>query len=136
MEATVIRRIAALRACVMPGHRGLSGRPSHRVPLTLPGREGVSSSGARVLEWMGKKASIRQDMFLLGPPGPELRRLAFRFCELAGREVEYIALTRDSSEPELKQRREIVGGSMVFVDQPPVRAAVYGRVLVLEGVEK
>lgn len=34
------------------------------------------------------------------------------------------------------KRREIQGGSAVFVDQAPVRAAVGGRVLLLEGMEK
>lgn len=33
------------------------------------------------------------------------------------------------------QRREIIGTSSVFVDQAPVRAAVHGRLLVLDGME-
>ena len=60
-----------------------------------------------------------------------------RFCELAGREAEYIALTRDTTESDLKQRREIVaGGTSIFFDQGVVNAAVHGRVLILEGLEK
>lgn len=41
-----------------------------------------------------------------------------------------------SPHTHTKQRREIRGGSAVFVDQAPVRAAVEGRVLLLDGVEK
>ena len=45
-------------------------------------------------------------------------------------------LSRDTTESDLKQRREIVGGSLEWVDQPPVRAAREGRVLILDGLEK
>lgn len=55
---------------------------------------------------------------------------------MTNRDVEYIALSRDSSEADLKQRREIRAGSSVFEDQCAVRAAVEGRVLLLEGIEK
>ena len=37
-------------------------------------------------------------MFLFGLHGPLRRRLACRFCEVAGRGMEYIALTRDTTE--------------------------------------
>lgn len=137
-----LRRLVSLRARVAPAGapraRGFAGSAPHLVPCSAPDRDGgvVSSSGERILSWMRRKAALRQDVFLLGPPGPELRRLALRFCELAGRECELVSLTRDTSEPELKQRREIVRGTMRFVDQPAVRAALHGRVLVLEGVEK
>lgn len=88
------------------------------------------------LRWMLQKSSLSQDMFLIGPPGPERRWLAMAFCELTGREVEFVALSRDTTETDLKQRREIVERSAIFEDQPPVRAALEGRVLVLDGIEK
>lgn len=50
--------------------------------------------------------------------------------------MEYLALTRDTTESDLKQRREIHSGSAFYVDQCAVRAAVDGRILVLEGIEK
>ena len=76
-------------------------------------------------------------MFLLGPPGPLRRWLAYRFCGLLQREVEYVCITRDTTEADLKQRREIVaGGSTSYTDQPPVRAALNGRLLVLDGLER
>lgn len=64
------------------------------------------------------------------------RRLALAYCEMTNRDVEYVALSRDTSEADLKQRREIREGSSVFEDQCAVRAAVEGRVLLLEGIEK
>jgi len=54
---------------------------------------------------------------LMGPPGPMRRHLAFIFCEMTGREVEYVSLSRDTTETDLKQRREIVGGTVHYVDQ-------------------
>lgn len=50
--------------------------------------------------------------------------------------MEYVALSRDTTESDLKQRREIRSGTAYYVDQCAVRAAVDGRVLVLEGIEK
>jgi hypothetical protein len=131
---------------------------------------------------MKQKDSLGQDMFLIGDKlsGAMRRWLALRFCESVGREAEYVALTRDTSESDLKQRREIVeGGTAEFFDQVRrlnkyslrstlclfarlncfalgqlfaclsqlshavlfdhqgvVNAALYGRVLILEGLEK
>ncbi|MED6276760.1 hypothetical protein CHARACLAT_006287, partial [Characodon lateralis] len=56
--------------------------------------------------------------------------------ELTKREVEYVALSRDTTETDLKQRREIRSGTAFYIDQCAVRAATQGRVLVLEGLEK
>ncbi|KAL6048822.1 hypothetical protein STEG23_032392, partial [Scotinomys teguina] len=56
--------------------------------------------------------------------------------ELTKREVEYIALSRDTTETDLKQRREIRAGTAFYIDQCAVRAATEGRTLVLEGLEK
>lgn len=83
-----------------------------------------------------QKDQLAQDMLLLGPPGELRRRIAMRFCEVAQREYEFISLSRDTTEADLKQRREIVGNSVRFVDQAAVRAAIEGRVLILEGIEK
>ncbi len=72
--------------------------------------------------------SLSQDVFLTGAPGPYRRRLALLYAQVFQREVEYVCISRDTSDSDLKQRREIVGGSSVFVDQAPVRAAVHVRV--------
>lgn len=84
---------------------------------------------------MLQKDALRQDMFLLGQPGPRRRQLAMQFLELTQREVEYVALSRDTTESDLKQRREIHNKAAVYHDQGAVRAALNGRVLVLDGVE-
>ena len=54
-----------------------------------------------------------------------------------------MSITQDTTEADLKQRRELVhrGGEnqnldMAFIDQPPVSAAVHGRYLILDGLEK
>ena len=56
-----------------------------------------------------------------------------QYCELTQREVEYAALSRDTTEADLKQRRELRGGTASYADQAAVRAALHGRVLILEG---
>jgi hypothetical protein len=45
-------------------------------------------------------------------------------------------LSADTTESELKQRREISKGTAVYFDCPATTAAVNGSLLVLEGVEK
>lgn len=66
---------------------------------------------------MLQKDSLGQDMFLIGPPGPEKFRIAHIFAQLVNQEVEYVALSRDTTESDLKQRREIKSGTAVFEDQ-------------------
>ena len=96
----------------------------------------ISSQDLQHLQWMLKKDKLAQDMFLVGPPSPYRRWLAMKYCELTEQELEFVQLCRDTTESDLKQRREINGGDVVFVDQAPVRAAREGRCLVLDGVEK
>ncbi|OQS05394.1 hypothetical protein THRCLA_02460 [Thraustotheca clavata] len=88
------------------------------------------------LRWMLQKDILQQDMFLIGPPGPARRHLAMQFAEMLNREVEYVAISQDTTESDLKQRREILNGASIFTDQAPVRAAVHGRLLILDGLEK
>lgn len=88
------------------------------------------------LRWMLQKDLLGQDMFLIGRPGPLRRQLAMQYLEMTGRELEYVALSRDTTEADLKQRREIQNGTANYFDQSAVRAAVEGRILILEGIEK
>ena len=88
------------------------------------------------LKWMLQKDMLGQDIFLLGRPGPGRRTLAQQYLELTQREMEYVSLSRDTTESDLKQRREIVGGTAFYCDQSAVAAATHGRVLVLDGIEK
>ncbi|XP_041978858.1 von Willebrand factor A domain-containing protein 8 [Aricia agestis] len=96
----------------------------------------LSQSTLRNLRWMMQKDILGQDMFLLGRPGPSRRKVALQYLELTQRELEYVALSRDTTEADLKQRREIEKSTAKYFDQSAVRAAIEGRVLVIEGIEK
>lgn len=72
-----------------------------------------------------QKDLLGQDMFLLGPPGPKRRHLAMQYLELTNREHEYVALNRDTTESDLKQRREIITGTANYFDQ--VRNVVFNE---------
>ncbi|PSN51378.1 hypothetical protein C0J52_04471 [Blattella germanica] len=50
-------------------------------------------------------------------PGPLRRQLAMQYLEMTGRELEYVALSRDTTEADLKQRREILNGTAKYFDQ-------------------
>lgn len=117
----------------------------------------LTQSALHHLRWMLQKDILKQDMFLIGQPGSLRRQLAMQYLELTQRELEYIALSRDTTESDLKQRREIKDKAAIYYDQVSlqalsviekiysntfffvmqcaVRAAVNGRVLVLDGVE-
>ncbi len=43
--------------------------------------------------------------------------------------MEYLTLSRDTTEADLKQRKEIRAGTSVYLPQCAVRAALHGRVL-------
>lgn len=92
------------------------------------------------LRWMLQKdLALHQDFCLLGPPelANDRRSLAFLYASLLEREVEYVSLSRDTSDADLKQRKEVVqGGRTAYIDQAPVRAAINGRLLILDGLEK
>jgi len=104
--------------------------PKKYLPKNIP-RETMKD-----LKWMMQKDLLGQDIFLLGRPGPLRRTLAQQYLELTQREMEYVSLSRDTTESDLKQRREISGGTAHYMDQSAVKAATEGRILVLEGIEK
>ncbi|KAM6448203.1 von Willebrand factor A domain-containing protein 8 isoform 3-T3 [Liasis olivaceus] len=98
--------------------------------------DSLAQSVIQHLRWIMQKDLLGQDVFLIGPPGPLRRSIAMQYLELTKREVEYMALSRDTTETDLKQRREIRAGTAYYIDQCAVRAATEGRILVLEGLEK
>ncbi|XP_062831671.1 von Willebrand factor A domain-containing protein 8 isoform X2 [Anolis carolinensis] len=98
--------------------------------------DSLAQSVIQHLRWIMQKDILGQDVFLIGPPGPLRRSIAMQYLELTKREVEYIALSRDTTETDLKQRREIRAGTAYYIDQCAVRAATEGRILILEGLEK
>lgn len=95
-------------------------------------------------------------MFLVGPPGPEKLRLALWYAELVGRDVgrwfepdffllgvlkkpviaEVLNVSRDTTESDLKQRREIANSTVLHVDQAPVRAAINGEKCLQSSIKK
>ena len=60
------------------------------------------------------------------------RGLILKYAQLTNREIEYIPLSKDCTDSDLKQRREISGGTAYYVDQACVRAATNGRILILK----
>ncbi len=91
------------------------------------------------LRWiLQKDLALQQDFLLMGSPelSGERRHLILLYAALLGREVEYISISRDTSEADLKQRKEVTNRGTVYVDQAPVRAAMNGRLLILDGLEK
>ncbi|KAH8072318.1 ATPase [Aureococcus anophagefferens] len=118
------------RTCVAATPRWSRNRGAPRAKPWL------SPEVLEAFRWMMQKVELRQDMFLVSEPGPRARGLVAAFCDLLGRVAEFVALTRDTCESDLKQRREIRDGALVWANQAPVEAALHGRVLVLEGVDK
>lgn len=91
------------------------------------------------LRWMLQKDLVlKQDFLLLGLPNlaRERRHLLLLYAWLLGREIEYVSLSKDTSEADLKQRKEVTNNGTVYTNQAPVRAAINGRLLVLDGLEK
>lgn len=106
------------------------------VKIAENGQIDLSQTTMHHLRWMLQKDLLGQDMFLIGRPGPLRRTIAMQYLQLTQRELEYVSLSRDTTESDLKQRREILNGTAKYFDQSAVRAAVHGRVLVIEGIEK
>lgn len=54
------------------------------------------------------------------------RKVALQYMELTQRELEYVALSRDTTEADLKQRREIQNSTATYFDQVCINhATVY-----------
>lgn len=68
---------------------------------------------------------------MIGPPGEARTSLALAYCELTNREIEFLNLTRDTTESDIKQRREIHASNAFYSDCSAVNAALNGRVLVI-----
>ena len=59
-------------------------------------------------------------------------RKPFQYLELTGRETEFVALSRDTTESDLKQRREIRDGTAHYVDQVRVSQSSTGCTEIAE----
>lgn len=69
------------------------------------------------LRWMLQKDILGQDIFLIGKPGPLRRHLALAYLELTNKSFEFVSLSQDTTEADLKQRREIIGGTAKYINQ-------------------
>lgn len=99
----------------------------------LPPRLGAT------LEWLCQKDALGQDTLLLCAPAERARarRAAFAFAELVNAEAFYVGVSPDTAEADLRQRRELTGnGNATWADAAPVRAALAGGVLILDGLER
>lgn len=81
----------------------------------------LTSTDIRHLEWMVKKELMKQDMFLIGPPGGYKRRLVKLYGYIMSREMEMVQISRDTTEADIKQRREIKDKSVIYHDQVKIR---------------
>lgn len=101
------------------------------------------------LQWLLQKDSLQQDCILVGTVGSDTvrrRRLAMAFAELIQQPVELLTISQDTTESDLKQRRalhhkrrennEIIQASITFQDQAPVRAAINGHLLIIDGLHR
>lgn len=96
-----------------------------------------NTEAQRVLQWMEQKDALGQDLLIVNTGGPLARWLMLHYAATRERPLQYVALTRDTTDSDLKQRRELkAGGQSDWADQPVVQAAVHGRLLVLEGLDK
>jgi von Willebrand factor A domain-containing protein 8 len=116
-----------------------SGRPDLIPSVKVNESRHLSTCQMSHLRWMLQKdLRLHQDFLLLGPPAlaRDRRHLLMLYAALIEREVEYVAISRDTSDADLKQRKEVLGQASVYVNQAPVRAALNGRLLILDGLEK
>jgi hypothetical protein len=126
-------QIGGVRVPIMPIKES---RP-WMVPFTPQRFVGLLESqfGLRHVRFLAQKDGLGQHAMLMGSSHMG-RLIVMRYAEMVGREVEVVTITGDTSESGLKQRREIVNGKTLFVDEAVVRCAVHGRYLVMDGVHR
>lgn len=64
------------------------------------------------------------------------RHLALAYAELVNSRLDYVAISADTTEADLKQRRELVPQGVSFSDGAVVSAATQGGLLLLDGLER
>lgn len=91
--------------------------------------------------WMLQKDLVQQDFCLIGADAWWRRQLVMAYAELVQRPIQVVSITSDLTESDLKQRRELSKASsngrveLQFKNAPPVQAAIYGHLLLLDGLE-
>ncbi|KAL7030964.1 hypothetical protein ACKWTF_006849 [Chironomus riparius] len=110
--------------------------PKKFIDFTSDGVQKIPNTTLHHLRWMIQKDNINQDIFLIGRPGKYKRQIVMTYLQLTNQECEYVSLSRDTTESDLKQRREILNGTSMFIDQAAVKAAKNSRILIIDGIEK
>lgn len=149
IKNSIIRSITTLDNSVTIGDITIDNPPIGNAPHLIPKlpsrlvddkvNASLPSSHIGHLRWMMQKDMIlEQDFLLLGTPNlaRERRHLILLYANLLGREIEWVSISRDTSEADLKQRKEVTNNGTRYVNQAPVRAALNGRLLILDGLEK
>ncbi|KAJ1640769.1 AAA domain-containing protein [Pavlovales sp. CCMP2436] len=113
-------------------------------PVTLPARAELvpqiefhtSRRHAAALREMLADDNARLPLLLLGDQGVGKNKLCDKFLQLLKREREYVQLHRDTTLSSLTQAPSIEDGKIVWKDSALVRAATYGRTLVVDEADK
>mmetsp|Transcript_13591 Transcript_13591/g.17715 ORF Transcript_13591/g.17715 Transcript_13591/m.17715 type:complete len:644 (+) Transcript_13591:2-1933(+) len=94
-------------------------------------------SHKRVLrDMLESLASGEKHLLLIGNQGVGKNKLADYMCALLGAEREYIQLHRDSTVGSVTLSPGLRNGLVVYEDSPLVRAAINGRVLLVDEADK
>lgn len=129
---TDVLRIGSVSRPVVP----VTNNDQSLIPIFYYEKNLFPPSFIRHLEWLMKKDKLGQDALFVGPPGPTRRHLILAYLELTHKPYQYLQLTRDTTDSDIKQRREIQNKTALFINQAAVNAAIHGHTLVLDGLEK
>lgn len=88
------------------------------------------------LEQLLRDFMLGEHLLLIGNQGVGKNKLVDRLLELLNREREYMQLHRDTTVQSLTVLPALEAGRIVWRDSPLVRAAMHGRVLVLDEADK
>ena len=76
------------------------------------------------------------DVFLISPPTQLPALLIELLLAATNQPGTFVNITRDTTESDLKQRREMRASQTVWQDGPVVTAALQGHCLILDGIER
>ncbi|KAJ1450677.1 AAA domain-containing protein [Pelagophyceae sp. CCMP2097] len=93
-------------------------------------------SHVRLVAAVLRDVAARRSVLLIGNQGVGKNVICDRALELLRAEREYVQLHRDASLATLTSAPRVDGGSLAWDDSALVRAAVHGRVLVVDEADK
>ena len=80
--------------------------------------------------------SIGEHLLLIGNQGVGKNKLADRLLQLMKRPREYVQLHRDTTVQTLTLSPSLQSGVIVWQDSPLVRSLMYGRILMVDEIDK